>query len=483
MRKREHSGARRIRLTAADERGVAMMTVLFVAAAMTALTSVAAMATIRDFRAATDDRKATEALAYAEAGVDRLIHFIRGGTVTWGELKVAGCPTNVTVPAGSVGNGTFDSYLTVVDPFATTAAGRFPPVACSAVPSTPKQPLYLALISTGTHPEAKRVVQQVIRVEDIDLPIGISAEYIDANGTPSTVGISMITEGQIVGRKQLNFSGVDPYYTLGDFWPGHTWTNGLTASSPVPAGAHAVNGIYLKANGTDPEFSEGLFKNCTANKDNGNTQSLWDSDGRGGPHAGGCSGQTGAPPDSLFTPEDYAAVASGSLGLEDHEILKDAAKANGLYCYIPTSGAYCIRQGTQIAYTADVAPILASGTRNFVAYFEYPTGDPLTNNVNWTSNVWTAPTGCSSDPALNKSVVVIVKNGGVNMTANNQVNGAFLLDGNFDYSGTPHINGTVIAENFRIRGNATFSLDSCWVQNMPGPFLGATPLHWSEIDR
>ncbi|HEX2195353.1 MAG TPA: hypothetical protein VHJ76_00385, partial [Actinomycetota bacterium] len=74
------------------EKGIAMMTVLFVGAAMTVVTSVAAMATIRDFRAGTDDRKATEALSYAEAGIDRLIHHIRGGTVGWGQLKQAGCP-------------------------------------------------------------------------------------------------------------------------------------------------------------------------------------------------------------------------------------------------------------------------------------------------------------------------------------------------------------------------------------------------------
>ncbi len=465
------------------ESGVAMMTVLFVGAAMTAVTSVAAMATIRDFRASTDDRKAVEALSYAEAGVDRLIHHIRGGTISWGELKAAGCPTPLPVPDGAIGNGTFDSYVTVVNPFAASAADRFPPAACSSVPATPKDPLYIALISTGTHPEAKRVVQQVVRIEDINLPVGVSAEYIDANGTPDTVGISMITDGQIVGRSKLNFSGYDPYYTLGDFWPGHAWTNGLTDDSPVPAGVHAVNGIYLKNNGADPEFTTAAPKNCTANKNAGNTQSLWDSDGRGGPHTGGCSGQIGAPPDSLFTAEDYAVVAPGSLGVEDHDILKGAAKANGLYCYIPTSGSYCIRQGTQIAFTTDVAPILASGTRNFVAYFEYPTGDPLNNNINWSSEVWTAPNGCSADPSVNKSVTVIVKNGGVNVTGNTQVNGAFIMDGNFDYTGTPRINGTVIAENFRIRGNAMFTLDSCWVQNMPGPFLGATPMHWSEIDR
>ncbi len=466
-----------------SERGVAMMTVLFVGAAMTALSSVAAFATIRDFRAGIDDRKATEALAYAEAGVDRLIHHIRGGTVGWGQLKQAGCPNVLQIPDGTVGNGSFDTYLTVVDPFAATAAGRFPPVACSSVPATPKSPLYVAVVSTGTHPKATRVVQQVLRIEDIDLPIGVSAEYIDANGTPGTVGVSMITDGQIVGRKQLNFSGYDPYYTLGDFWPGHNWTGGLTADSPVPAGAHAVNGIYLNNNGKDPEFTGAAPKNCAANKDPANTQSLWDSDGRGGEHSGGCPGQTGWPPNSLFTPADYAAVAPGKLGVEDHEILKDAAKAAGLYCYIPTTGSYCIRQGAQIGYTTDVSPIVSSGTNNFVAYFEFPTGDPLSNNISWTSSVWNPPSGCNPDPDLNKSVVVIVKNGGVKLPANSQVNGAFILDGDFDYTGTPQINGTVIAENFRVRGNAAFSMDSCWVQNMPGPFLGATPIQWTEIDR
>jgi hypothetical protein len=466
-----------------SERGVAMMTVLFVGAAMTAVTSVAAFATIRDFRAGNDDRKATEALAYAEGGIDRLMHHIRGGTVTWGQLAQAGCPDALAVPEGAVGRGSFDTYLTVVDPFAAGAAGRFPPAACATVPDSPREPLYLAVVSTGTHPKAVRVVQQVLKVEDIGLPVGLSAEHVDANGTPNTTNISMITEGVIVGRKQLNFSGLDPYYTLGDFWPGHDWTAGLSASSPVPAGAHSVNGIYLNSNGKDPEFTGAAPKNCTANKDAGNTQSLWDSDGRGGAHSGGCSGQTGWPPDSLFTPEDYRAVAPGRLAIEDHEILEDAAKATGLYCYIPTTGAYCIRQGTQIGYTTDVSPIVASGTNNFVAYFEFPAGDPLSNNISWASSVWNSPNGCNPDPDLNKSVVVIVKNGGVDFSGNNQVNGAFILDGNFDYTGTPQINGTVIAENFRVRGNATFSLDACWVQNMPGPFLGATPIQWSEIDR
>lgn len=466
-----------------SEKGVAMMTVLFVGAAMTAVASVAAMATIRDFRAGTDDRKATEALAYAEAGIDRLIHQIRGGAVSWGQLKRAGCPNVLEVPDGVVGRGSFDSYLTVVDPFASSAADRFPPAACATVPATPKDPLYVAVVSTGSHPKAVRVVQQVLKVADIDLPIGLSAENVDANGTPNTTNVSMISEGQIMGRKQMNFSGLDPYYTLGDFWPGHTWTNGLTANSPVPAGAHSVSGIYLNNNGNDPEFTGAAPKNCAANKDAGNTQSLWDSDGRGGPHSGGCPGQVGWPPDSLFTPADYAALAPGKLGIEDHEILKDAAKSAGLYCYIPATGAYCIRLGTQIGYTTDVAPIVAAGVKNFVAYFEFPTGDRLSNNINWASSVWNAPNGCNPDPDLNKSVVVIVKNGGVNFSGVNQVNGAFILDGNFDYTGTPQINGTVIAENFRVRGNATFSLDTCWVQNMPGPFLGATPIQWSEIDR
>jgi hypothetical protein len=80
-------------------------------------------------------------------------------------------------------------------------------------------------------------------------------------------------------------------------------------------------------------------------------------------------------------------------------------------------------------------------------------------------------------------MVLVVERGGVDYASGALVNGAFLLDGAFKFTGNATINGTVIASEFWFRGGATFSLDDCWVQQMPGPWLAIEPVHWSEVDR
>jgi hypothetical protein len=80
-------------------------------------------------------------------------------------------------------------------------------------------------------------------------------------------------------------------------------------------------------------------------------------------------------------------------------------------------------------------------------------------------------------------MVVVAKNGSVDLSGNVMINGAIIADGYFDYSGTPTINGTVWASEFRATGTANFQLDACWVRNLPGLYLSITPTQWSEIDR
>jgi len=483
-----------------NQRGVALMTVIFVAAALLVVSSTAAFVTVREFRAGTDDRKATEALAYAEAGVDRMIQHIRNsGTVTFGNLRQAGCAkAPITIPATSIGNGSFMVSAWVYDPdgpdpvdkLATNhprnaGASSF---TCSNVPTTPRATTYLAIESIGEHPAAKRVVQQVVEVRERGLPIGVSAESIEASGTPQTIGISMVSDQKIIGRDKLTFTGTDPYYTVGDFWPDGPFPAGISASTPIPSAAHAVQGIYMKSNGTNWEFAGGP-KNCDANGAGG--QSLWDSDGVGSlspqhsPITSGCTGQTGYPPDSYFTAEDRARIGPNALDEADHRALKQAAKSYGIYCSIPPSGsATCTKQGVSYPYQSvwqdgDVTSLFAAGTLNFIVYFEFTGGTALGNRVKWKADVW----GCNDDPDINRSAVIVVRNGGIDLENGAQVNGALLLDGEFKYAGTVFFNGTIVAKKFDISGNSTFSLDACWVKNIPGPFLNVTPKHWSELDR
>ena len=148
-----------------NERGVAMVTVILVGAAMTAVVSVAAFAGVQEFRTVTDDKKASAALSYAESGVDRFLQYMRLGSVSWNRLWTAGCEKPaLPIPEGVVGSGSFDANLTVFNPYAATAADRFPPAACSARPTTPHDTGYFAISATGQHPSAKRIVQQVVAV-------------------------------------------------------------------------------------------------------------------------------------------------------------------------------------------------------------------------------------------------------------------------------------------------------------------------------
>jgi hypothetical protein len=478
-----------------DDRGVAMITVLFVGAALTVMATTAAFSTIKEMRSSTDDRKSAEALSYAEAGVDRFLQYLRvgdrKGLVTWHKMISAGCevPDGLTLPVGNVASGEFTAVLKVFEPNPPSGdpADRYAPGACDYRASQANDPQGQSFIITskGTHPAAKRVVQQVVKVTPLGLPIGIYAETVDAGGTPDMFGISMFTEGQIRGREKLEFVGDDPYYFMSDFFP--DGVTGRSMTEHVPAAAHALGGIYQKQNGSQPEFpgpTDPTTRNCTANA---NAQSLWDSDGSAatGTITTGCSGQVGYPNTSRFTPTIMDNVRPHELTEQDHQALRDAAKTSGIYCSIGATTS-CTRAGTPMTgipgvwQDGDVAPLFAEGINNFVVYFDYLTGDTLTNQIKWHADVW----GCNdTDPDLNKSVVIVVRRGGIEFQ-DAQLNGAFIMDGELRYTGNPVLNGTIISQSgFSINGTADFTLDSCWVKNMPGPFLTSAPTAWSEIDR
>jgi hypothetical protein len=482
-----------------DQRGVTMITVLFVGAALTALTSTAMFVTIQEFRAGTDDKKAAEALAYAEAGIDRMIQHIRLDT-NFGLLRRAGCGTTVTVNGniGGLPNQKYSARLDVWNPgVVANPADHLPPAACNVAPhnnSNPRTqnvPRLLAITSTGEHPTARRVVRQIIEVKPIGLPIGIFADRIDANGNGGMVSISMVSPTDIVGRAKMAFAGLDPYYVKDDFYK-----NG--DMSPIPAAAHAAGQIYgCSGTGTKEHPPS---PNCDGNRTTGTNpgavgQSLWDGsnwtnsttnvDGDAYPDVTevttGCTGQTGFPPTSLFNATFLQGVApTPKLTEQDYLALKDAAKSTGLYCQNINN---CIREGTAISLTPNIKNSDLGGLinkNNFVAYFEFTSGDPFSNKIGWDATV--GP--CSDDPTQHRSVVVIVRNGSLEMQSNSAITGFVLIpEGAFDSAGNYISEATVIAKEFRLRGQADLRLSPCWVRNIPAPFVDVIPKSWSEVDR
>ncbi len=505
-----------------NESGVALVTVLFIGAALTVVTTTATFVAIQQAHSSLDDRKAETALGYAEAGIDSMIDYISSsGNVTANMLFNAGCPVNGVInylttaglvqnpanaPVTSLGNGTYQAYATVYNINSSDPATQFPPGACSALSgqgTSPHDTHYVVITSTGRSPAAKRVVQQVIKITPRGMPIGLYAQGINAGGTPNIVGDSMVTTDKIVGRDKLIFTGCDPYYKLSDFWPTVSFPSTTRCYPYVPSSAHAVGGIFMKQNGTEPEFTGGSGTiNCTANGTSGSYayQSLWDGDGSPGSGAfsGTCNGLPGSPGTSRFTSADAARVApQPTLTADDYDALKRAAQASGIYCSGPTASTCTVAGTSATAPTTwqdgDIAPVLNSGTLNFVAYFDFSGGSASDNLVKWKASVQpvgtTDGTACSSDPTKNRSVIIVVHNGSIELENGAVIEGAIILDGSgaqFKYNGNPVIDGPIIAPNGTINmgGGPTFQLDSCYVTNMQSLLLlKATPVHWSEIDR
>ena len=508
-----------------SDRGVAMIIVLLVGASLTAVSSVATFAMIREFGASDDDRRSAQAFAAAEAGVDRFLAYLKSGKVTYGLLNQAGCAKPpLALPQGSVGGGTYTASITVYNNQATGAA-QFPPAACASRPTRPvlgqdnAGNTYFIITSQGSFAAATKVIRQVVSLQPIGLPVGIYGRSItvqSANHAFPTV--SMVSETTIQNRSDLRFSGLDPWYVMKNIYPdpgGDVQLANVAGAGPLdpaPAAAHAAGQIFL-GNARDPEFPP--TKNCAANGGPGldaatRAQSIWDSDGSSGSGTitSGCSSWPGYAPvaggagvypkSSKFTVDQLATFASPRLTEEDYQTLKDAAKTYGVYCSFPgasdpTGLKTCIRAGTTVTgagadYFALVKQLADGGEKNILGYVEFRTGAVSANNVFKTADLGaTTVYGCNTDPELSKSLVTIVRRGGVNYdgAGGDKINGVFVIDGNWSSNGSFTFNGSLIVQgNLHFQSSSqTYSLDTCWVSNTPGPFFRVVPGAWSELDR
>jgi hypothetical protein len=490
-----------------DERGVAMVTVLFVAAVLTVVASAGAFVAVEEFKASRDDRSGVQSLGYAESGIDQLLVKLEGGSLDWGDIGAAGChlpgesePRPAIQMTGEVlgsPGGTYDAELVVYDndPAIEDPDDRLPPASCPATfPSPRGDDHYFAITSVGEQPAAKRVVRQVVRIHVVGLPIGIyTYELAKGSGTPRMNGISMVSERDIQERDKMAFSGTDPYYTLFDFYG-----SGNSDTINIPAAAHSIAKTLVGANNKELEHPPN--PNCNANRSLPGQgamqaqQSLWDGSGTADPAGitSGCPAWSTRPPTSFFEEAALERVApQPNLDERDYQALAATAKADGIYCkQLPNDKLECTKMGDP--YPPGGGQLDLSFENNagifvdepkvpdkFIAYFDFPTaGDAFDGKktIAWKHSVSPCESG--------KAAVIIVRNGSFSMEGNAHVVGALLLpEGKFTNKGTPTMEGTIIAQEFDARGTAEFRLTDCWVNNLPGPFLTATPDVWSEIDR
>lgn len=491
-----------------DERGVAMLTVLFMAAVLTVVASSATFLAIREFQAASDDQRAAKALAYAEAGLDRFVLEIRGGGWTWGELLLSGCPGQVLrTISGTLGtNGT---YTTQIRPRICPDPNNLP---------IARRSQEMIITSTGIQlqPSARRIVRQVIDLKPKGLPVGLYASSnVGIGGAGGGVRVqqtSLVTGGPILGRDQLEFAGMDPYYTRNDFYPDH-FTDPNEVPGSMPASAHAGGFIECQAaqpcgpdkiEHTGDATGDGLSAtaptdrniNCTANNGPNPAIAAWDGSSNGGavslPPTGPCSTLTAGQyaPTSLFDAAGFRSrvTPQPTLTDEDRSALKSKAQSSGLYCSYNAAGNGTCTVAGGAPFSAP--PSFTTGTlnlaampRTWTAYFEFAEGTLAKSNnntVNWNLEV----ASCSNNPSLNRSVTMVLSNGSLSVGSSGVVTGAVFAErGVVRTAGGALIHGTVIADELDIRGGSNFLVDDCWLRNMPIAFLDVIPLRWSEVDR
>ncbi len=328
-------------------------------------------------------------------------------------------------------------------------------------------------------------------------PIGLYAKLgVGANGTVNLQDISLSTPGDVTGRQKISISGTDKYYKLADYG----WDSMANATSTfAPAAIHSLKSIQLLtvlAQGFEHTTEAPL--NCTANGTQGAAgQSQWDQSGTGfgGTIPSGtpkCAAWTGAPPGPPPTSElkSLAKVAGNAqLTAEDYEALRETAESNGLYCKIRASSRSCTRRGLSWSLSPP-ANLVSDGDltaspalpRVFVAYYEFDsTTDTATNEIKWSAS-W-GP--CNDNPAVNKTIILIVRNGSLNVSGVSKLHGGILVpEGTL--SGNPaaaEMDGTVFAERFDLTGGFTFRMTDCALRGLNTAFLDFTPYSWTEIDR
>ena len=484
------------------------MTVMLIGAALTVVTTTAAVLSIRGLKASSADSQSARAMAAAEAGLERFMLDVKRGTVSLASMAEAGCASApVTLPPGTLGPGSYNVELTIYEPTQNPKVPNSPWTSANdlALPCSNRTGNLYAITATGTQGSGTRVVRQLIRVVPgkSKFPLGIYAERVDANGNPSMRNISVFTVGDLVGRGKLSMVGTDDNYTMKDVYDqtafsGFVWSGGLNWDSKIPAAVHATGEIYVKGVNTRGREHPPV-PNCSANdtREPGSIaqQSEWDgsactSCANGGAiSADTCSGLPGYPPTARFTQADLSRIAEVRNFTEDeYAVLKATAQSTGVYCNFDAAVNQCWKGG--VAGPTDVNwqdGDLPGGPNNLVAYFDFPFSSNTTNNkITWNAT-WKAISGVMCNPtnsADNRSIVIIVRNGNFHLTGNAQVTGAVLVpEGDFDSTGTPLLHGSVTARGFRVRGNATFESSSCFAGTLPATSGEVSPAGWSEIDR
>ena len=453
------------------DRGAALITVILLLAALTAVSTTVVTVAVNDTISGSRDRQAGAAFATADAGIAFGLEYIRNNSVdslTCNENRAPATPDSCAgMPAISNpvaprrvkvgGTGACVAGDTCYDVWITFLRRYAPPAV--------KTGLYRvhSIGRSGRGPGAKALTVDV-EITPASYPIGIYGTRLVGNGGTSLYNEMLFTQDCVSPRYNgsgngMRFEGTDPYWG-------------------EPASANSTGQVSTDNNCGSNGYIHSATAPCPTN-----AALRFDRTQTGGalPVGSPCSftyvkpdGTTGRRESSRFTMEimerDYK-FQPGGLSDSQYKALKARAQSLGTY-NIPVADIH-----------SRLVAAVAAGVAQPVVYYDNM------SQVSFASTDIPSPTFArapNQTPCTPNSVVFIVRNGNVTYQGGTSVwrdMAMFVPEGNFNGNGGYNILGTLFTQELSITGGQRFELDPCFIRNLPGPVLNLKVVGFREDDR
>ncbi|HYH27806.1 MAG TPA: hypothetical protein VEA19_03395 [Actinomycetota bacterium] len=450
-----------------EERGLAAMTVLLTTSVLAVAGSVVAYSSITELEIGARDRRAEDAFAAAEAGLDlAAARFV--GNPTWASGTTQECLDNPLVPA-SAG---ITCEIKVTSP--TNGQLFYPPTGRPRVE-------YNVLSSAKEGPSVTRNLVGQFRLEVADLPFGFFVDGdMDFGGDAKIFRESILVNGNVTSRERVDFNWVDAI-TGQTFGPnkapdlGWRFHRHRIQSNPDP---------YLCAevpNGTPTVGCAGVFANFQIYERNiiGVNREIH----RNSTNPANQNPTTGFPNDRDVHQTRTDANGNGlpivtlptDAVLELMDTAKELAKQQGLYLNYKNGNAQTIQLlPSNLGIGANNTGRLFE--KNVAVYIEADSSDTIGWKINLVpGNVNSSDIDYIDDAGTRKgsqSGLLVVRGGELHLEANTQWSGSiFVPENDFRLRGENTCTCTIYSKGgSSAGGTSTVQLTPEWFANIPAGF-------------
>lgn len=453
-----------------EERGVAALTVMLVTSVLAAAGAVVAFTATAELEIAGRDRRAEEAFAAAEAGLDQAAtHFSM--QATWSRTRTFECLNNPLVADSAEYREPTTNRVCGVR-ITSPSNGR-------VVRPTTGRPFveYTAVSRAKEGRTVTRTLAGRFRVEALNIPFGMFVNgNVDLNGTPQLLRESLLVTGTVTSREKLstdwntNQAFDDPDLA----WAFH---RDLITSNPVPD--------MCSDSSTGQQMGcAGVFSNVQ----------IYEKNGQNGVEI---HGQSADPTVSAY-PRDRDFVHQGAIVngvkqpvvripaddiLEQMALLKQQAGVQGLYLDYRNG-----KNDNVVIQPGDLGAPAREFSQQVIVYIDADAGD----SVGWKVGLIPGSTTSDirfTDPDTAQRVgpdagIIVVRGGSMRLEANTQWSGAlFVPESALRILGGAVCTCTIYAQGFTAEGgNSTVQLTPEWFTRIPGGLFGVRRLVFLECE-